>query len=102
LTRARKSFQPQHLFYTPIFDQNGRLLDRAMACFMRAPRTFTGEDSAELYLHGSRAVVQAVCATLEKIPGLEAARAGEFTRRFLLYSTLIIIISILTAYFLPF
>lgn len=81
LTRKRKPFLPLQLFYTPIFDQNNRLLDNAMACFMKGPKTFTGEDSAELYLHGSRAVVQAVCATLAQFPGFEAARAGEFTRR---------------------
>jgi len=53
-----------------------------MACFMKGPRTFTGEDSAELYLHGSRAVIKSICQTLVEMPGLEAAKAGEFTRRF--------------------
>lgn len=35
LTQKRKPFVPLQLFYTPIFDRNGRLLDRAMACFMQ-------------------------------------------------------------------
>ncbi|CAK5077497.1 unnamed protein product [Meloidogyne enterolobii] len=74
-------FKPFRLFYTPIFDKEGRLLDKAMACFMKGPKTFTGEDSAELYVHGSRAVIDAVCATLANLEGLEPARAGEFTRR---------------------
>lgn len=74
-------FKPFRMFYTPIFDKEGRLLDRVMACFMKGPKTFTGEDSAELYVHGSRAVIDAVCATLAGLEGLEPARAGEFTRR---------------------
>lgn len=45
------------------------------------PKTFTGEDSAEFYLHGSRAVVNAVLLTLSKIPNLRSAKAGEFTKR---------------------
>lgn len=49
--------------------------------FVVGPKTFTGEDSAELYLHGSRAVVNAVFLTLSKVPGLESAKAGEFTKR---------------------
>uniref|UniRef100_A0A914HZC1 tRNA modification GTPase n=1 Tax=Globodera rostochiensis TaxID=31243 RepID=A0A914HZC1_GLORO len=81
LTRSKRPFDDRRLFYTPIFGDDGLLLDKGMACLMKGPRTFTGEDSAELYLHGSRAVIQAVCETLAKISGLESAKAGEFTRR---------------------
>src|SRR3546814_14971668 len=41
----------------------------------------TGEDLAELHLHGGRAVVAAVETALAAMPGLRAAVAGEFTRR---------------------
>ncbi|KAL3103416.1 hypothetical protein niasHS_002602 [Heterodera schachtii] len=81
LTRSKRSFDDRRMFYTPIFGEDGLLLDKAMACFMKGPRTFTGEDSAELYLHGSRAVIQSVCETLAKMPDLDSAKAGEFTRR---------------------
>ena len=41
----------------------------------------TGEDCAELQLHGGRAVVDAVCAELATFEGLRLAEPGEFTRR---------------------
>lgn len=56
-------------------------LDRALVLIFPGPDTATGEDLAELHLHGGRAVVRAVEATLAAMPGLRAAEAGEFTRR---------------------
>src|SRR5690606_34164704 len=45
------------------------------------PRSFTGEDCAELHIHGGKAVVAAVLETLTTITGVRQAEAGEFTRR---------------------
>ena len=45
------------------------------------PHSETGEDVAELQLHGGRAVVAAVLAALSEVAGLRPAEAGEFTRR---------------------
>ena len=45
------------------------------------PNTETGEDMAELHLHGGRAIVAAVQHELGKLPGFRPAEAGEFTRR---------------------
>lgn len=45
------------------------------------PGTFTGEDTVELYVHGSRAVVDMLLSTLSQLDGLRPAKAGEFTRR---------------------
>src|SRR3569832_2899786 len=60
---------------------DGELLDRALVLIFPGPGTATGEDLAELHLHGGRAVVRAVEAALAGIPGLRAAAPGEFTRR---------------------
>lgn len=57
------------------------LLDRALVLWLPGPGTATGEDTAELHLHGGRAVIAAVEAALAKMPGLRRAEAGEFTRR---------------------
>jgi tRNA modification GTPase len=45
------------------------------------PASFTGEDMAELHLHGGRAVIAAAVAALAALPGLRPAEPGEFTRR---------------------
>jgi tRNA modification GTPase len=56
-------------------------VDRGLVAWMPGPASFTGEDTAELHLHGSRAVVQQVLRGLTAMPGLRLAEAGEFTRR---------------------
>ena len=62
-------------------DADGAPLDRALLLWFPGPATATGEDLAELHLHGGRAVVVAVEAALAAIPGLRRAEPGEFTRR---------------------
>lgn len=59
----------------------GEPIDRALVILFPGPETATGEDLAELHVHGSRAVVRRVEAVLEVQPGLRPAQAGEFTRR---------------------
>ncbi len=60
---------------------DGHLLDRALVLVFPAPHTATGEDLVELHLHGGRAVVAAVSATLAAFAGVRQAEPGEFTRR---------------------
>ncbi len=62
-------------------DAQGVPLDDALILWLPGPQSATGEDMAELHLHGGRAVVAAVLAALGQVPGCRAARAGEFTRR---------------------
>ncbi|MCW3834899.1 tRNA uridine-5-carboxymethylaminomethyl(34) synthesis GTPase MnmE [Sphingomonas canadensis] len=59
----------------------GGELDRALVLLFPGPATATGEDLAELHLHGGRAVVRAVERVLAGLPGLRLAEPGEFTRR---------------------
>ncbi|WP_026986811.1 tRNA uridine-5-carboxymethylaminomethyl(34) synthesis GTPase MnmE [Fodinicurvata fenggangensis] len=60
---------------------SGELLDRALVLWFPGPGSFTGEDSAELHLHGSQAVVSAVLRVLSGFEGVQAAGPGDFTRR---------------------
>ncbi len=55
-------------------------IDEAMACCFRAPASYTGEDMAELYIHGGLAVARRTLALLSA-KGLRPAEPGEFTRR---------------------
>ncbi|HEX9963703.1 MAG TPA: tRNA uridine-5-carboxymethylaminomethyl(34) synthesis GTPase MnmE [Allosphingosinicella sp.] len=59
----------------------GERLDRALVLRFPAPHSATGEDVAELHLHGGRAVVAAVLEALAAQDGLRPAEPGEFTRR---------------------
>src|SRR6185312_2322059 len=61
--------------------QGGEVIDEVLVLWFPAPASETGEDVAELQLHGGRAVVAAVLAALSRIEGLRPAEAGEFTRR---------------------
>ncbi len=58
----------------------GTVLDQALVLRFVAPHSYTGEDAAELHLHGGRAVVEAVSRALLDL-GLSPAEPGEFTRR---------------------
>lgn len=58
----------------------GRLLDRALVVTFPGPASFTGEDCAELSLHGGRAVLAAVSGALIEA-GARPAEPGEFSRR---------------------
>ncbi|MBM3623713.1 MAG: tRNA uridine-5-carboxymethylaminomethyl(34) synthesis GTPase MnmE, partial [Alphaproteobacteria bacterium] len=59
----------------------GEMLDRGVALFFPGPASSTGEDYAELQLHGGRAVVDGALAALQRLPGLRPAEPGEFARR---------------------
>lgn len=58
----------------------GAHLDQALVLWFPAPASYTGEDVAELHLHGGRAVVEGVLTALGDL-GLRPAEPGEFTRR---------------------
>jgi tRNA modification GTPase len=73
--------EPRHASYRTLRVPRGTVLDRALVLWFPGPRTATGEDLAELHLHGGRAVVAAVEAALADLPGLRRALPGEFTRR---------------------
>lgn len=58
----------------------GAQIDQALMLRFVAPGSYTGEDAAELHLHGGRAVVEAAQEALLAL-GLRPAEPGEFTRR---------------------
>jgi tRNA modification GTPase len=56
-------------------------LDRALITRFQAPRSFTGEEMAEVSVTGGRAVTSAIVRALALIPGLRPAEPGEFAWR---------------------
>src|SRR5580692_131456 len=61
--------------------ENGETIDEALALWFPAPHSETGEDVAELQLHGGHAVVAGVLDAIGRIEGCRLAEPGEFTRR---------------------
>lgn len=61
-------------------DAGGGTVDDCMAAYFAAPRSYTGEDMIELYIHGSAAVAQAASDLLLAC-GFRQANPGEFTKR---------------------
>src|SRR6185369_3056861 len=60
---------------------DGLLIDTGLVAWMPGPHSFTGEDTAELQVHGSPAVVRTLIRSIAALPGVRLAEAGEFTRR---------------------
>jgi tRNA modification GTPase len=56
-------------------------LDQGLVLWFPAPRSETGEDLAELHVHGGRAVARAMLQAMAKVPGTRMAEPGEFARR---------------------
>jgi tRNA modification GTPase len=72
--------QPRVASLRMIRSRNGEMLDQGLILYFPGPNSFTGEDCAELQVHGSRAVVNAIGMELTAM-GLRQAEAGEFARR---------------------
>ena len=60
---------------------DGDIIDEALALWFPGPNSETGEDMAELQVHGGQAVIAALLAALGRIEGCRMAEPGEFTRR---------------------
>lgn len=61
--------------------RSAETLDHALVAWFPGPHSFTGEDMAELHLHGGPAVVKDVLQGLLALPECRLAEPGEFTRR---------------------
>ena len=60
---------------------DGESIDRGLVLWFPSPGSFTGEDVAELHIHGGRAVLDALWRAFGRMPGVRLAEPGEFTRR---------------------
>jgi tRNA modification GTPase len=72
---------PRRASLRTLRSDDSTVLDQALVLIFPGPATATGEDLAELHLHGGRAVVRSVEAALERRSGVRRAEPGEFTRR---------------------
>ena len=60
---------------------NGEVIDQALITFFANPHSFTGEDVAEIAVHGSIYIVKKITELLPEVRGVRMAEAGEFSKR---------------------
>jgi tRNA modification GTPase len=72
---------PRSAVIRSIRDDKNEAIDKALILWFPAPASFTGEDVAELHVHGSKAVIAEVMDACLKVPSVELAKPGDFTRR---------------------
>jgi len=75
-----KQAKNRHMYYGELKSEEGELVDVCMCTVFRAPHSYTGEDTVELYCHGSPTVLAETLQMLEK-QGVRTAKPGEFTKR---------------------
>ncbi|MDC1159494.1 tRNA uridine-5-carboxymethylaminomethyl(34) synthesis GTPase MnmE [Candidatus Pelagibacter sp.] len=56
------------------------LIDEGLVLWFPGPESYTGEDMAEFHIHGSKAVIEAMQASISKIDNCRLAEPGEFTK----------------------
>lgn len=77
-----KTIKPRHAYFTSIIKRGSEdLLDKAVVLYFKAPHSFTGEDTAEIQCHGSKAVLSSILSDLSKFENVRLAEPGEFSKR---------------------
>ena len=80
LTRRNCDPKPRYAHLARIYDGNNDLIDQALLLFMPGPRSYTGEDVAELSCHGGPVALRRVLDSA-LAAGARPAGPGEFTLR---------------------
>jgi tRNA modification GTPase len=75
-----RDVEPRRAHWTTLVGASDEPIDRGVVTFFAAPASFTGEDLAELSVHGSPVVTERLLRALVAA-GARPARAGEFTER---------------------
>jgi len=75
------SFRSYRLYHGDIVSpETGHVIDEVLICFMRAPHSYTGEDTVEINCHGGPLIIKTILNTVTGL-GARFAEPGEFTKR---------------------
>jgi len=81
LITKKNSIKPRVATLRKIYKINtNELIDEGIILWFPGPQSYTGEDMAEIQVHGSKAVVEAIFSTISKIENCRLAEPGEFTK----------------------
>jgi tRNA modification GTPase len=72
--------KPSHTLHLCLIEHEGYVLDESVISIYKSPKSFTGEDVAEITCHGSDFILQSIIRACTSL-GARPARAGEFTQR---------------------
>ena len=82
---TKKNFSKDHSLtrIVKIYNRDDSILDECSVVFFKSPKSFTGEDVCEIFLHGSPLIASQFEQLLKdlKVPGLRLAKNGEFSFR---------------------
>jgi tRNA modification GTPase len=85
LQLTKKNFKNDHsrVRFVKLFDLKDNLIDECSVVFFKGPKSFTGEDVCEIFLHGSPLIASQLEQTFNTLnfSGLRLAKKGEFTYR---------------------
>lgn len=83
LITHQRILEPRKLYLRKIYmpNQARQLIDEAVVVFFEKNASFTGEESVEIYTHGSLAVIKLMHQALSSIEGVRMAEPGEFAKR---------------------
>ena len=76
-----KNIKERFAYYSNIFDLNGKLIDKGLVLYFKAPKSYTGEDLLEIHTHGSTAIINRLTKVISRIKNTRIAEPGEFSKR---------------------
>lgn len=80
LFKLPKDIQERRVYFGKIVDRDGSIIDEGLFVFFKGRKSFTGEDTVEIYPHGSVPVVKKIVQEAIYL-GARFANPGEFTER---------------------
>jgi tRNA modification GTPase len=75
-----RELSPREAAFVSFLDASGDAIDRGIALYFPAPRSFTGESVLELHAHGNPVLLDLILKRLFEL-GCRSAKAGEFSQR---------------------
>jgi tRNA modification GTPase len=78
--KLSKKFEYNRLYFSP-FVNEGELIDEVTVVFFQEGRSYTGEESSEIYCHGSPIIIKKILEALYEDKKVREAEPGEFTQR---------------------